>query len=225
MSEQPLENTETPVEAPAEPAQRPDWDSELESLQRAYDSESAPEGAQESVDGRAPLEDWEKSGREDWAAAQEGEQASAPNLSSADWRDLSDRFNSMSDYILHAEEERLIEAALKRIKGDADLTIDDKMLRELATGHFQANPNALALWRNQRNDPGSLDRYLSRYGGEIQRQFGKRELTETSDIEAIEASVRGSAEIADGRRTHPKLPTNPTREQIAVWRDSVLNGR
>lgn len=202
MSEQAI-NTEMPAEAPAESVESPDWQSALDDLEQAYDSQQPPEDSQETVDG-------------------EEEQASAPNLSSAEWRDLSERFDGMTDYIVQQEEERLIGAALERIKGGADLTISDETLRELATGHFQSNPKALSLWRNQRNDPDSLNRYLSRYGGQIQQQFGKRDLTETSDIEAIEALVRGGADMTDGRRAPPPLPPNPTRKQLAEWQETVL---
>jgi len=110
---------------------------------------------------------------------------------------------------------------MARIRDSHDLTLSNENMERLARKLVEDNPKWLDAWHNQLSDPAAWRRAESEVGRELAREFKRESLTETSDIEAVEASVRGQHIVSD-RRSLPTLPPNPSPQQYQKWRNEVL---
>jgi hypothetical protein len=89
---------------------------------------------------------------------------------------------------------------------------------------MRADPDRLQAWQNRDSDPETWQRTLARMTDEVGKQYPKRqEWTPTSDIEAIEAYVRGANAPADDRkRIDVSGVGNMSSAEYAQWKKETV---
>ena len=134
---------------------------------------------------------------------------------------LRAEINSLKTHIQGDQTEKAINDALKVVKGDTDLTISDRYLRKLVVGEVSDNPTLMRAYMGRQQNPGAWQKALKAMGKEFQRDFGKKDTTDTNDIEAVEASVRAQ-HSSDRPKSIPKLTGNESPAEYAEWRKNAL---
>ena len=188
-------------------------------------TEPAQKPAEETLDYEAELDELDKEFDE---TQQQQTQTDSRSNGSPDVESRLAKLEAenaeLRNHIQGDQTEKAIAEAMRSVKGDTELTIPDRYLRKLVVGEVSDNPTLLRAYANRQQNPGAWNKALKAMGREFQKDFGKKDTTETSDIEAVEASVRGQHTASDERKPPPKLPANPTREQLAKWRQEVTGG-
>jgi len=136
---------------------------------------------------------------------------------------LRAELNAIKSSIQGDQTEKAIEAAVKAVKGDREFTISDRHLRKLVVGEVSDNPTLLRAYNNRESNPTAWKKALETVGNEFAKDFGKKDTTDTNDIEAVEASVRGQHTAGDPPKDlKPAEVARMTPQQYQEWRAKAL---
>lgn len=136
---------------------------------------------------------------------------------------LRAELDAVKSVIQGNQTEDAIKSAVQAVKGDREFSISDRHLRTLVVGEVSDNPTLLKAYNNRESNPVAWSKALDAMGKEFAKDFGKKDITDTKDIEAVEASVRGQHTAGDPPKDlKPASVEKMTPVEYQKWKAEAL---
>jgi hypothetical protein len=193
-----------------------DFTAELERLEAEYRQEKEAQPATETEAGTEAEPDLPEIANEIFPYG--------PNTAELTNRvsDLEEQNNLLQAHVLDDIRQRDIADALKTVRETYDLDIGDEPLRQLMTGMVNEDIGLYNAWQNRNQDPQTWQNALKHLGRKVAKNFTRNNLVTTSDLEALEASIRGQTVEAPRKRLDATGVGNMTHAAYAAWKRETL---